>query len=249
MVERLNSSEREAVLEALGIDQWRLRSVAPITNAPTTDGPDDADESDRATTDTQPAEVLIESDAPVIDWSLLRHNVKRCTKCRLHETRTQAVFGVGAESAQMMVVGEAPGAEEDRRGEPFVGRAGQMLDAMLKAIGIERSTVFIANVIKCRPPQNRDPRADEVEACTDYLEAQIRHVNPDVILAVGRVAAQHLLGSTETLGRLRVQRDLHAYGVPVLVTYHPAYLLRTPVQKARAWEDLKRLRQMIGAVQ
>ena len=247
MAERLDANARDAVLKAMGIEQWHVRETHAAVSEPMVE----SDESPMVVKTEAVAKLDDTSNRPTpeIDWETLRHNVKRCTQCRLHETRTQPVFGVGDDSARVMVVGEAPGAEEDRTGEPFVGRAGHMLDSMLKAIGIDRPSVFIANVIKCRPPQNRDPRADEVAACAGYLEAQVVHVKPNVILAVGRVAAQHLLGSTETLGRLRAQRDLSAFGVPVLVTYHPAYLLRTPVQKARAWEDLKRLRSLIEAGQ
>ncbi|MEM6808114.1 MAG: uracil-DNA glycosylase [Pseudomonadota bacterium] len=179
-------------------------------------------------------------------WQGLRQAVARCTQCRLHETRTQSVFGVGPRDARLMVIGEAPGAEEDRTGEPFVGRAGHMLDAMLRAIGCDRDTVFIANTIKCRPPGNRDPRVDEVTACNDYLEQQLTAVAPDVVIAVGRIAAQRLLQVEMPLGRMRGKtHQLPDRDVPLVVTYHPAYLLREPAQKARAWEDLKRVRALL----
>jgi len=136
-----------------------------------------------------------------------------------------------------MIIGEAPGAEEDRRGEPFVGRAGKLLDEMLKAVGESRDSVFIANILKCRPPNNRDPKPAEAGACRGYLERQIELVDPEIILAVGRIAAQTLLGSDAPVGRLRGKR--HALGdVPLVVTYHPAYLLRSPSQKYKAWDDL-----------
>jgi uracil-DNA glycosylase family 4 len=174
-------------------------------------------------------------------WESLRSEVLACTKCALHASRTQGVFGVGNREAQWLVVGEAPGAEEDRRGEPFVGRAGHLLDAMLKAIGLSRGrNVYIANVLKSRPPGNRDPKPEEVAACLPYLMRQIGLLKPRVMLAVGRIAAQNLLGTDAPLGRLRGK--VHHFGelnTPLIVTYHPAYLLRTPGDKRKAWEDLK----------
>jgi DNA polymerase len=183
------------------------------------------------------------ADAPpaVTTWESLRSEVLACTRCPLHGSRTQGVFGVGSREAQWLVVGEAPGAEEDRRGEPFVGRAGHLLDAMLKAIGLSRgSNVYIANVLKSRPPGNRDPKPEEVAACLPYLMRQIELLRPRVMLAVGRIAAQNLLSTDAPLGRLRGK--VHHFGelnTPLIVTYHPAYLLRTPSDKRKAWEDLK----------
>jgi DNA polymerase len=143
-----------------------------------------------------------------------------------------------------MIIGEAPGAEEDRRGEPFVGRAGKLLDEMLRAIGQGRDSVFIANILKCRPPGNRDPKPDEANACRGYLERQIELVDPQIILAVGRIAAQNLLGTDAPVGRLRGKR--HALGdVPLVVTYHPAYLLRSPSQKRKVWDDLCLARSVV----
>ncbi len=187
------------------------------------------------------------------DWGGLRAVVKDCTACKLCQTRTQTVFGVGFENASLMVVGEGPGADEDAQGEPFVGRAGKLLDEMLKAIGRSRKqsedeqAVFIANVVKCRPPGNRDPESDEVEACRPYLDRQIELVKPKLIVALGRVAAQRLLATDAPLSRLR--GPLHRYGptqTPVLVTYHPAYLLRSPREKAKSWEDLKKIYRLLA---
>jgi DNA polymerase len=171
-------------------------------------------------------------------WIPLKSAVAGCTKCALHETRTQTVFGVGDENADWMLIGEAPGAEEDRLGDPFVGQAGRLLDAMLAAIGLDRGTnVYIANVLKCRPPGNRNPAPEEVAKCTPHLLRQIELVRPKLILAMGRFAAQTLLGSDASIASLRGK--LHRYaGVPLIVTYHPAYLLRTLPDKAKAWEDL-----------
>lgn len=174
------------------------------------------------------------------DWEALQREVAGCRLCSLHENRTQTVFGVGDVNADWMLIGEAPGAEEDRRGEPFVGRAGKLLDAMLHAVGFDRSQVFIANILKCRPPDNRDPRPDEVAACSNYLERQINTVRPRLILALGRVAAQNLLGTETPIGKMRGKR--YHYGeqsVPVVVTYHPAYLLRSPREKKKSWQDLQ----------
>lgn len=177
------------------------------------------------------------------DWASLRAMVKDCTRCKLCATRTNTVFGVGPENAPLMVVGEGPGADEDVQGEPFVGRAGKLLDEMLSAIGrSRRENVFIANVVKCRPPGNRDPESDEVEACRPYLEQQIRLVKPRLIVGLGRIAAQRLLATDTPLSRLR--GPLHSYGndnIPLFITYHPAYLLRSPREKAKSWDDLKKV--------
>ncbi|WP_028081385.1 uracil-DNA glycosylase [Solimonas soli] len=187
------------------------------------------------------------------DWAGLRAMVKDCTACKLCGTRSNTVFGVGTENAPLMIVGEGPGADEDARGEPFVGRAGQLLDEMLKAIGRSRqkddaaSAVFIANVVKCRPPGNRDPEADEVEACRPYLDRQIELVKPKLIVALGRIAAQRLLDSDAPLSRLR--GPMYQYGpqrTPLFITYHPAYLLRSPREKAKSWEDLKKIHRFLA---
>ena len=179
-----------------------------------------------------------------LDWPGLESRVAACEACELHRTRTQTVFGVGSHAADLMVIGEAPGADEDRQGEPFVGRAGQLLNAMLQAIGLERETVYIANVLKCRPPDNRDPRPEESRQCEPFLKRQVALVRPRVLLAVGRIAAQNLLQTSDPVGRLR-GRPLSLDGVPLVVTYHPAYLLRSPEQKAKAWEDLQRVAELL----
>jgi len=179
------------------------------------------------------------------DWRTLRERVAGCTRCVLSTTRTQTVFGVGSESAQWLIVGEAPGAEEDRLGEPFVGRAGQLLNAMLRAIGLPREQVYIANMLKCRPPHNRDPQAGEVAECSPFLERQVALLQPKIMLVVGRIAAQNLLKTSVSLAKLRQQ--VHSFGharVPLVVTYHPAYLLRTPSDKRKAWDDLKFAREV-----
>lgn len=163
-----------------------------------------------------------------------------CQRCRLAKGRTQVVFGVGNPKARVVFVGEAPGAEEDRQGEPFVGRAGQLLNSMLRACGLSRSEVYIANIVKCRPPGNRDPQDDEAAACLPFLKAQLALIKPEIVVLLGRVAARHLLGITAPISSYRGTWR-HWEGVDVLPTFHPAYLLRNPQAKREAWEDLKKL--------
>ncbi|MET0085182.1 MAG: uracil-DNA glycosylase [Sedimenticola sp.] len=178
------------------------------------------------------------SDLDRLDWPQLEQRVAACEACELHSSRSNTVFGVGNREADLLVIGEAPGADEDRQGEPFVGRAGQLLNAMLKAIGLQREQAYIANILKCRPPGNRDPRIEEAVACEPYLRRQVALIRPKVILCVGRVAAQNLLKSEEAVGRMR-GREYRYDDIPVVVTYHPAYLLRSPDQKGKAWQDLQ----------
>ena len=173
------------------------------------------------------------------DWDNLKVRVKNCTDCKLRAGCTQTVFGVGDEKAEWLLVGEAPGAEEDRLGEPFVGQAGRLLDNMLAAIGMKRGeNVYIANVLKCRPPGNRNPEPEEVAKCSPHLLKQIDLIRPKLIIAMGRFAAQTLLASDATIASMR--GSLHKYaGLPLIVTYHPAYLLRNLPDKAKAWADLR----------
>jgi DNA polymerase len=229
---------RSRYLEAIGVELW-VRRPRPEPAALPAEAP--------APPRAEPGEVVPRAPTAVTagdvaqQWQRLLEEVRGCTLCPLHATRTQGVLGVGPKRADWLVIGEAPGAEEDRRGEPFVGAAGQLLDAMLRAIGLDRRTnVYIANVLKSRPPNNRDPRPEEVEACLPYLARQIALLQPKILLAVGRIAAQNLLGTDAPLGRLRGR--VHHFGerqTPLVVTYHPAYLLRTPADKRKAWEDLK----------
>jgi len=205
-------------LQGMGIQVWIDKSAPPIP---------------------PPREAINRPDADN-SLSALRTQVSACTRCALSETRTQTVFGVGDPHADWLVIGEAPGAEEDKQGEPFVGRAGKLLDSMLLAIGLRRRQVFIANILKCRPPSNRDPEPEEVDACESYLKQQIALINPRIILAVGRVAAQNLLKTDQPIGRMRGTRYYYPEPrIPVVVSYHPAYLLRSPGQKRKAWADLK----------
>jgi uracil-DNA glycosylase len=242
---------RNAYLDALGIDRWVPRNAPPDESGAgrgfpgfesgaaepvTQERPSAPAPAKHANPRPAPLELL----PPVADWGALRERVAGCMACDLCKTRTQTVFGVGNTGAEWLVIGEAPGAEEDRQGEPFVGRAGQLLNAMLLAIGLPRETVFIANVLKCRPPGNRDPKPEEVSKCLPYLSNQIALLKPKILLAVGRIAAQNLLATDAPLARLRGK--LHHFGeanTPLVVTYHPAYLLRTPADKRKAWEDLK----------
>ena len=181
-------------------------------------------------------------------WIEIKQAVPACTACGLHKSRTQTVLGVGDENADWMLIGEAPGAEEDRLGEPFVGQAGKLLDSMLAAIDLKRSeNVYIANVLKCRPPGNRNPEPDEVEKCTPFLKTQIALVQPKLIIAMGRFAAQTLLASDATIASLR-GRVFRYEGVPLIVTYHPAYLLRNLPDKTKAWADLVFARKTMAAL-
>ena len=186
------------------------------------------------------------ADVSTLDWPALRQAVADCRACSLCQSRKQTVFGTGHPQAQWLLVGEAPGEQEDEQGEPFVGAAGQLLDRMLAALGLTRAAdgpqppgqrVYIANTLKCRPPRNRNPGAEELASCEPFLVRQVELLRPRLILALGRFAVQALLRSDEPIGKLR-GRVHHYEGVPVIVSYHPAYLLRSPHEKARAWEDL-----------
>ena len=248
----LGEAERLHYLRLMGIQPWFERQPAVADQLPEPDAVT-ANESDGMAAQADSAEIIEQPavDQPVVadvgsmDWEQLRRAVSQCQLCELHSTRTQTVFGVGHQHADLLIVGEAPGAEEDRQGEPFVGRAGKLLDAMLAAIELDRQQVFIANVLKCRPPNNRDPRTSEIVCCDAYLQRQIELIQPKVILALGRIAAHHLLVSQDSLGKMR-QRQ-HSYnGIPLLVSYHPAYLLRNPVDKRKSWHDLLQIKNVLG---
>lgn len=242
---------RQAYLDALGVQVWVRRGGA-AQPVPAAEVAAPAAEAVSRTAAEPPTQAVAEPAAdatPAVpaDWDGLAAAVAGCTACPLHQTRTQTVFGVGNRNADWLVIGEAPGAEEDRRGEPFVGRAGQLLDAMLRAVGLDRNQAYIANILKCRPPNNRDPRPEEVEACAGFLNRQIELIRPRLILAVGRIAAQNLLHSDAPIGRLRGRvHRLEPEGIPVVVTYHPAYLLRSPGEKRKAWADLLLARSLVA---
>jgi DNA polymerase len=249
------SGRTQDYLAAIGIPVYKLRrgaaepaAVEERAPAPMPVAPPQVLALESAALVALPADAAMAAslggDAAV--WESLQSQVRACTRCGLHRGRTQTVFGVGRRDAELLVIGEAPGADEDRQGEPFVGRAGQLLNEMLRAIGLPRRDVFIANILKCRPPGNRDPQPEEASACTPYLAQQIGLVRPRAILAVGRIAAQWLLQSDSPIGRLRGRVFQYGEpGTPLIVTYHPAYLLRSPVEKAKAWADLCMVKDLL----
>ena len=219
-------NNKKTYLKEMGIDLWQSKSKKIVADA-------------IANVDLQVA----------ADWPALERQVVTCTLCGLHKTRTNPVFGVGDKNAKVMVIGEAPGANEDLQGEPFVGRAGMLLNSMVQSIGLKRSDVYIANILKCRPPNNRDPEAQEVKLCTPYLQQQIALIQPKILVAVGRIAAQFLLDTAESMSKLRGRT--YQYGsqkTPLLVTYHPAYLLRSPSEKRKAYSDFLLIKKMIAEV-
>ncbi len=181
------------------------------------------------------------------DLDAIAAEAMTCTLCKLSEWRTNVVFGVGAPRARLMFIGEGPGRDEDLQGEPFVGRAGQLLNRIIAAMGLERHEVYIANTVKCRPPRNRNPEPDELEACGPFLRRQVETIRPEIIVVLGRVAAQSLLQTKEPLGRLRGR--VHEWlGIPVVCTYHPAYLLRNPADKGKTWQDVQVVMERLGAL-
>ncbi|MFN3235193.1 MAG: uracil-DNA glycosylase family protein [Gammaproteobacteria bacterium] len=223
------SAQQQQYLSAMGIQLW-------ISN-----------EADGEASVDAMSEVVPEvSQSAAVIWAELEDKVKGCVACGLDKTRKNTVFGVGNRQAEIMFVGEAPGQQEDLKGEPFVGRAGQLLNAMLQAIDVKREDVFISNILKCRPPNNRDPLPDEVKHCTDFLVRQIDLIQPKIICALGRVAGQYLLDTQLPLGKLR--NRVHQYRktrTPLVVMYHPAYLLRTPSAKRKAYEDLLLMKRQL----
>lgn len=245
-------SRRDDILREMGITPlWRLRDAPAVAETVTTTA---TAEPATAPAEAESAEVVrvapVAAPAPTplgeerraailgLDWAALKARVAGCTDCGLHGQRHCTVFGVGDEAADWLFVGEGPGAEEDQQGEPFVGQAGKLLDAMLAAIRLQRGqNVYIANTVKCRPPGNRNPEADEAAACEPYLRRQVELIRPRLIVALGKVAANNLLGREASIASLRGKVH-HFAGIPLIVTYHPAYLLRTLPDKARAWEDL-----------
>lgn len=221
----------EAVLRELNLyPLWKKRSEAPPAMMP-----------EPVANEEQPGPIPANNREQFIDelgWLELKAMVRDCTACKLRAGCTQTVFGVGDEKADWLFVGEGPGADEDALGEPFVGQAGKLLDNMLMAIKLQRGkNVYIGNIVKCRPPGNRTPEPDEIATCLPYLQRQIALIQPKIIVALGKTAATALLGRDATLGSLRgTVHDYH--GTPLIITYHPAYLLRTPLDKAKAWQDL-----------
>ena len=225
-----------AYLDAMGIQLWVRRSPDPQPGGvePTSSPP-----SLTAKSASTKALVGDDGDVAALGWDALTQRVAACTRCTLHSTRTQTVFGVGDYRADWLFIGEAPGAEEDRQGEPFVGRAGQLLTSMIRALGMRREQVYIANILKCRPPKNRDPHPQESQACRPYLRRQIELLKPKIIVALGRIAAQNLLQTDTPIGKMRGREYFYEdTNIPIVVTYHPAYLLRSPQEKRKVWKDL-----------
>jgi DNA polymerase len=182
---------------------------------------------------------------PVVTLESVRDEIGDCTRCKLHKGRTNLVFGVGNPKARLMFVGEAPGEDEDKKGEPFVGKAGQLLTKMIEAMGLRREDVYICNTVKCRPPNNRNPEPDELASCEPFLKGQLRAVGAEVIVTLGKFAAQALLREATPISRLR--GTWHVYeGIPVMPTFHPAYLLRSPQEKGKVWDDLQKVMQKLG---
>ena len=222
------NTKQLAYLDAMDISVWQKRNMQ-----------------------SKPIAMDIQTMSPTAEgtWEKLELQVKNCTLCELSKTRTQTVFGVGNRQTDLLLIGEAPGASEDAQGEPFVGRAGLLLNEMLKSIGLNRQTTYITNILKCRPPNNRDPLPHEVKLCTPYLNEQITLINPKMIVAVGRIAAQFLLNTDTPIGKMRMQ--LHHYGekkIPLVVIYHPAYLLRSPREKAKAYRDMLQIKKILHEI-
>ncbi len=226
------NQQRSAYLRALGIQEW-------VARKPANTGPGPIEKK-----------VVHPGNSALSGWDDLEQRVAVCEHCKLSCQRTHTVLGSGAHDARWLLVGEAPGAEEDRQGKPFVGRAGKLLNNMLAAMGLQRENVYITNTVKCRPPNNRNPEAEEIEACRLYLETQITLLRPALILVLGRIAAHALLEVHTPLGALRGAKHVYRQGnleVPLIVTYHPAYLLRRPEDKSKAWVDWLLARSIVEA--
>jgi DNA polymerase len=258
------TARQQHCLRGIDITQWQIRSDGdlapseapaletiatilekdqfPATTAPTVTASPTSKHSESQNADSnQP-----QQDLDVSDWEPLIESIESCQNCALAQSCSRKVPGKGNQLAELMIIGEAPGHEEDLQGLPFVGRAGQLLNKMLQAIDVDPDKVYITNILKCRPPNNRDPKVEEVEACAQFLQAQVRLIKPKVIFSVGRISAQNLLKDSSPVGQLRTrQHTLPHSNIPLLVTYHPAYLLRNPAEKAKVWQDLKTLRQLL----
>lgn len=256
------TARQQHCLKGIGIDIWIERAAIPGNGLESESVAELSETAETAPGRVEPdldpvklpvVEAPVEpvQQVPVLahdfeSWDAIISAIEACNACELAQNCTQKVPGVGNRQADLLIVGEGPGHDEDIRGEPFVGRSGQLLDRMLAAIGFTREQVYITNIVKCRPPNNRDPKQDEARQCRGYLDAQIKQLSPKVILSVGRVSAHNLLGSHEPVGKLiKEMHKLPGTDIPVKVTYHPAYLLRNPSAKAIAWQDLKLLYQML----
>jgi len=234
-------------LSIMGIDLWVRRSLSSASpnelktmNVESSKATLSEHEAIKPTPSSVPEQPTTTADSPnQAAWDSLQKEVSACTACELCRTRTQTVFGVGDRQADWLFIGEAPGADEDAQGEPFVGRAGKLLNSMLYAIDLPRETIYIANILKCRPPDNRNPTPEERVQCTPFLHRQIELIQPKIIIALGTTAAQHLLSTNTTIGKLRnIRFEYGDKGIPLIATYHPAYLLRRPISKRESWKDL-----------
>jgi DNA polymerase len=241
-------SERKKVcLQAMGLTVWQRQEAAAIESSALQDESCIDDRPAKSATEPEPMAAPAreptlasdpEGDTATLAWDALLQRIGSCTRCPLHQERIQAVPGVGDQAADWMFIGEGPGKDEDEQGEPFVGRAGQLLNAILAAAGLSREQVYIANTVKCRPPANRNPKQDESDACFPFLQRQIALLQPKLIVLVGKVAAHRMLDTDQPLGKLRGKIYRYQDQIPMVVTYHPAYLLRSPSQKVKVWEDL-----------
>ncbi len=246
MTVTLNKNLHAQYLKSMGIDVWVRRNLPesiPATVSTVTEENKTLPQSPKEKSEASPVPVPVH----LLNWEDLENRVKSCTACELHKSRTQTVFGVGNRQADLILIGEAPGEDEDAQGEPFVGRAGQLLNAMIYSIDLKREDLYIVNVVKCRPPNNRNPHIDEMACCKDFLQRQIALIKPKLIVALGNVAAHHLLMTNTPIGKLRGQR--FEYGdakIPLIATYHPAYLLRRPTEKRHAWQDLQLIRETLS---
>lgn len=234
----MTNDQSNNYLKLMGIERWLPRN--------TTGSVTHREQSMIAENDDSPTEKPISE----LNWQELEARVNACNLCPLlSQSRTHHVFGDGNKNADLVIVGEAPGANEDLQGKPFVGRAGQLLTEMLKAIGLKREDIYITNILKSRPPNNRDPKPEEIANCTPYLDRQLTLLRPKLMVAVGRIAAQYLLNTSETMAKLRGRQfTFRDTGIPLLVTYHPAYLLRSPGQKKEAYKDLLLIKQKLGTL-
>jgi DNA polymerase len=259
------SARQQHCLKGIGIDLWRERAAFDVAAVPPSQvqpqtlptihppaqpltPPDNEFRKTAAEPTVEPAATRRPgTEFPVDNWQNLEQSINACNNCGLATGCSRKVTGKGERNARLMIIGEAPGRDEDLQGKPFVGRAGQLLDRMLEAIEIDPRSVYITNILKCRPPQNRDPRSEEVTACSQFLQAQIELVKPEIIFSVGRISAQNLLNDSSPVGKLRGrQHCLPNSDTPLLVTYHPAYLLRNAAEKAKVWQDLKALRLFLN---
>ncbi len=244
-------TDRSTILREMGLTPiWSLRDATTHrTEAPTEQrqaAPASVTESVALIEPATQPDAIREATISAMSWEALIVSIAQCTACELSKTRNKTVPGVGDRAPTWMVVGEAPGENEDKQGEPFVGKAGQLLDAMLAAVGKKRAQgLFITNVIKCRPPGNRNPEPDEITACAPYLKRQIALASPQILLAAGKFAAQTLLNRDDTVGAMRASGG-HFVGIPVVVTYHPSYLLRSPLEKGKAWDDLLKAKALVA---